>query len=114
MSKISSKHIKVLRICIVFGTMLGGFISWLFFPWQVIIQLESGTMGNKLILLIVLLLPLFAMIPSVDMPEFHVDDEYARNEKESCKRNNEIVQLVWAILFLVIVSAIFVFIFLKL
>ncbi len=108
MKHFSLTTLKWIRNGIVWGTMLLGFICWLYMPSEVLIHLESGRRGSKLALLIVLLLPLFAMIPATDKPEFHVQDAYAEQETERAQRNSLISNIALAVLLAAVVLGIMI------
>lgn len=96
--KLSSKALVFIRNCVVFGAMIIGAVIWLMLPGQTIIHLESRAVGSKMLLLILLVLPLFALIPCYDLPEFHTDAEENRIELEKAKQNNAVIQIALAVM----------------
>ena len=94
---LSSKALVVIRNCVVFGAMIIGAVIWFTLPGQTIVHLAPQEVGSKMLLLVLLILPLFALIPRGDLPEFHTDSEENASELEKAKKNNAEIQLALAV-----------------
>ena len=97
---------KTIRNLLVSGTMIGGFIFWIFIPNQVAVHYDAtfspDLYGSKIFLLPVFLLPLFSLIP-IGLPEYHIESEQTKEKLRKKKRTNAIIQLICAIILSAIV-----------
>jgi hypothetical protein len=97
---------KIIRNLLVSGTMIGGFICWIFIPNQVAIHYDltfsPDAYGSKIILLFVFILPLFSLIP-LGLPEYHIESEQTKEQLRNKNRANAIIQLILAIILSIIV-----------
>lgn len=91
--------LRNIRLGLVFFTIIGGFLFWLFLPETVVIHDPGGRLGNKVFLLVGFFMPLFSFIPwkwKFELPEVHVDCEESRQMVEKAKSNGQIYQLLIA------------------
>lgn len=102
----SVKVLRLFRNLVVWLTILGGFIFWLFLPVQVPIHFDmtftADRFGSKVWLLFLFLIPLFAYIP-YSIPEYHLDSKESRLAIKKRKRVNAIIQLITAVIEVLIV-----------
>lgn len=96
--------IRILRVCrsfVIWITIIGGFLLWIFLPDYVPVHFgltfSPDRMGKKTELLILIILPLLAYIP-LSTPEFHIDSEETRLAINKKKKLNEIIHLIIAII----------------
>ena len=103
MDKLSSTQLKRIRNIIMIVGIAAAFIIWLFIPWVIennrLLHVGSGGLGSKLGLLLLLLFPLFALIPNRQSEEIHTDDpvERAMIEEEQ-ERTSAKIQIMFALL----------------
>lgn len=97
---------KIIRNVLIIGTIIGGFICWIYIPSETVIHYDISfspdAYGNKIYLLILLILPLFSLFPFVS-EEYHVESEENMNKLRKNARTNAIIQLILAIILSLIV-----------
>jgi len=80
----SAKQMKTIRNIIMGATVVIGFICWLAMPYEFkntgLFHVGSGEYGTKPCALILLLFPLFALIPDKENSEVHTDDPSEREK----------------------------------
>lgn len=78
----TSKQMKILRNIIMVVTVVLGFLCWLAMPYEFknssLFHAGNGEYGNKMVALILLLFPLFSLIPDKSDSEVHTDDPVER------------------------------------
>lgn len=86
MSKWSLKTLRWMRDIIIIAGIAGGLILWLGVPSIIqnnrLVHAGNGQYGFKLGLLILLIVPLFALLPGNEHDEIHTDDEAERTKVE--------------------------------
>ena len=106
MKKLTAKELTIIRNIIIAVSMIGGFIIWLALPEVIknanIIHVGSGKYGYKIGALIVLLFPLFALIPDTGREEVHTEDRAERAallEEQLCgERKKQIMAAIFVTL----------------
>lgn len=97
---------KIIRNVLIIGTIIGGFICWIYIPSETAIHYDISfspdAYGNKIYLLLLLILPLFSLFPFVS-EEYHVVSEENMNKLRKNTRTNAIIQLILAIILSLIV-----------
>ena len=112
MKKLTAKELTIIRNVIVAVTMIGGLIVWFVLPSVVknssIIHVGNGQFGTKIGALVVLLFPLFALIPNTKHEDIHTDDPAEREAivDERLKKDRK-MQIAIAILELLIIALIY-------
>lgn len=80
----NATQIKRIRNIIMIATVVLGFICWLFIPYEfkntTFFHVGTGEYGTKVPALILLLFPLFALIPDKENNEVHTDDPGEREK----------------------------------
>lgn len=79
-----AKNMKRVRNIVMASTVVLGFICWLFIPYEfrnsAFFHSGNGEYGTKTAALILLLFPLFALIPDKDNNEVHTEDPVEREK----------------------------------
>jgi len=80
----SAKQMKMLRNIIMGATVILGFLCWLAMPYEFkntnLFHVGSGEYGTKPVALILLLFPLFALIPDKENSTVYTDDPTEREK----------------------------------
>ena len=112
MSKLTAKELTIIRNVIIVVSMVGGLIVWFVLPAQVkntgLIHVGNGEYGSKIGMLIVLLFPLFALIPNSTREDIHTEDPEERKiiEEDRCKAHRK-VQIITAIVELLVICVLY-------
>ena len=112
MKKNTVRGLTNIRNIIIAGTMFGGLIVWFTLPAVVknssIIHVGNGQFGTKIGALVVLLFPLFALIPNINHEEVHTDDPAEREAvyEERLKKDRK-MQIAVAVLELLIIALVY-------
>lgn len=97
---------KIIRNLLVIGTIIGGFICWIFIPDVTAIHYDfkfsPNAYGSKNYSLLLLILPLFSLFP-LGSPEYHVESEETKEKLRKIGRKHAIIQLIFAIILSIIV-----------
>ena len=110
MKKLTAKELTVIRNVIIAVSMIGGFIVWLALPDVIknsnVIHVGTGKFGYKWGALIVLLFPLFALIPDTNREEIHTEDPAERavllEESLRLERKKQIAAAIFVILAIIL------------
>ena len=111
MKKLTAKKLTIIRNVIIAISMIGGLIAWFVLPAVIrnssIIHVGTGRFGLKYGALLVLLLPLFALIPGRE--DVHTEDPAERavilEEQLTKERKMQIAVAVLELLVIVLVFA---------
>ena len=80
----NTKKMKKVRNMVIIISVVLGFICWLFIPYEfknsLFFHSGTGMYGTKTVALILLLFPLFALIPDKENNEVHTDDMIEREK----------------------------------
>ena len=99
-----ARQMRIVRNIIMIVTVIAGFILWLFIPYQFknskFFHVGTGEYGIKPAALILLLLPLFALIPDKGEGEIHTDDPEEREKSAEEHEMREAKRQVVIALFL--------------
>lgn len=86
MNRWSLKTLRWMRDIIIIAGIAGGLILWLGVPSIIqnnrLVHAGNGQYGFKLGLLILLIVPLFALLPGNEYGEIHTDDKTERTKVE--------------------------------
>lgn len=98
MKKLTSTQLKKIRLFVIFTGMLLCFIIWLFIPDVIknnaLVHVGNGEYGSKWGALIVILIPLFGLIPCRMDEEIHTKDPKEREAlQEKFDRRSEEMQI---------------------
>jgi uncharacterized membrane protein len=89
-----------IRNLLVIVTIIGGFICWFFIPEITAIHYDitftPKAYGSKNFLLLLLILPLFSLIP-LGSSEYHVESEENNEKLNKQVKANAVIQLILAI-----------------
>ena len=103
-----STRLKKVLLAVVLLVEVFCFIIWInlpqYIPIHYFINWDADTWGSKWILTVGFLFPLFSFWPwfcasVVDQTEYHVDDEYSRNEKEKEEMDRILKGFIIAVIF---------------
>ena len=112
MKKLTVKGLTNIRNIIMAVTMIGGLIVWITLPAVVknssIIHVGNGQFGTKVGALVVLLFPLFALIPNTNHEEIHTVDPAEREAiLEQRLKNDRKIQIAVAILEFLVIALVY-------
>ena len=112
MKKLTAKELKNIRNVIIAASMIGGLIAWFALPAVIknssIVHVGTGQFGLKFGVLLVLLFPLFALIPT-NGEDVHTEDPTERaailEERLTKERKTQIAIAILELLVIVLVFA---------
>ena len=116
MKKLNSKKLTIIRNVIIAVSMIGGLIAWFALPAVIknssIIHVGTGQLGLKYGALLVLLFPLFALIPNTKHEDVHTEDSVERaailEERLAKDRKMQIAIALLELLVIVVVYALWI------